>query len=139
MITDKNFKKAVELGREGLKKSPFNMNYIFGMYFASDNLGKNTEARQWRHKFEQLFEVLAQSGDGKNPQAAIVIIAMGDEQIYLETVGLTAKKRELMGSYDRVTLQEPNDLNQKELYFNIEKLGWHKQHNTIRKSTKDKY
>jgi hypothetical protein len=124
LIEAKNYTKALEVGREGLKKSPFNMNYVFGMHFAYDNLGKRAESRQWLYKFERLFEVLQKSGDGKTPQTAVVVTSIGDEQVYMETLGLYTKDRQLTAGVDKITLQQPNDLNQKELYFNIEPLGW---------------
>lgn len=124
LIEAKNYVKAVEIGREGLKKSPFNMNYIFGMHFAYDNLGKRNESRQWLHKFERLVEVLQKSGNGKTPQTALVVTSIGDEQVYMETLGVYAKDRKLTAGVDKITLQQPNDLNQQELYFNIEPLGW---------------
>ncbi len=124
LIEAKNYAKALEVGREGLKKSPFNMNYVFGMHFAYDNLGKRAESRQWLHKFERLMEVLQKSGDGKTAKTPIVVTSIGDEQVYMEALGLYVKDRKLAAGVDKIALQQPNELNQPELYFNIEPLGW---------------
>ncbi|MDJ1504481.1 DUF4919 domain-containing protein [Xanthocytophaga agilis] len=124
LIAAKDYQKAIAVGKEGIKKSPFNMNYIFGLHYAYDNLGQQAESQKWLNKFEKLLEVLEKSGDGKTSKTAIVVISIGDEQIYMETLGLTVKNRDLSSGTDKIILEEPNELHQKELYFNVEKLGW---------------
>ncbi len=133
LINEKAYEKAIVLGKEGLKRTPFNMNYIFGLYYAYENLQKTAEARRWLFKFEHLFDVLQQSGNGKTPATAFVVIAVGDEQIYLETLGLRTQSRDVISGCDKVVLQEPTEAGTKELYFNIEKLGLNDKKASIKK------
>jgi hypothetical protein len=127
LIEQKAFEKALAVGRAGLRETPFNLNYVFGMHYACDNLGRKAEARQWLHKFERLMEAIETSGDGRTPATAYVVIALGDVQVYLESLGLTATDRKLQDRRtEKITLQQPNELNLKEIYFNVEKLGWGK-------------
>ena len=125
LLEQRAFEKALAVGRAGLRETPFNLNYVFGMYYACDNLKRKAEARQWLHKFERLMEAIETSGDGRTPATAYVVVALGDVQVYLESLGLTATDRKLQDRrIEKITLQQPNDLNLKEIYFNVEKLGW---------------
>jgi len=115
-------KKALALGKAILADKPFDVNTIFGMVAAYSQMKNDKEARLWDFKFRRLVDTIFDSGNGRTKETAYVVTDSGDEFIVTGILGLDVARQTVVDNkYDLLEIVYPNELNIKEIYFNIEK------------------
>ena len=115
-------KKALTLGKAILADKPFEINTIFGMVAAYSQMKNDKEARLWDFKFRRLVDTIFDSGNGRTKETAYVVTDSGDEFIVTGILGLDVAKQTVVDNkYDLLEIVYPNELNIKQIYFNIEK------------------
>ncbi len=121
-LQQNDYKKALTLGKAILADKPFDVNTIFGMVAAHSQTKNDKEARLWDFKFRRLVDVILESGDGRSKETAYVVTDAGDEFIVTGILGLDVAKQTVVDNkYDLLEITYPNELNIKQIYFNIEK------------------
>ena len=121
-LQQNDHKKALTLGKAILADKPFEINTIFGMVAAYSQMKNDKEARLWDFKFRRLVDTIFDSGNGRSKETAYVVTDSGDEFIVTGILGLDVARQTVVDNkYDLLEIVFPNELNIKQIYFNIEK------------------
>ena len=93
--------------------------------FCLKKAGNEEEARREYAMFLGLFSSVLKSGDGKSPETALVVIAVDEEHIVLETAALTPVKQALVNhggsAFDRFEVKWPGSDRTVTLFFNVDR------------------
>jgi hypothetical protein len=119
-----NYELALKLADDILTQ-----NYIFTDAHlvatrAYENLGRTEEAKYHRYVLDGLIDSILQSGDGKTPESAFVVVLIEEEYVILAILQIAdagQSQRDIDGqSYDVFNGVDPQTNNPVELYFNID-------------------
>ncbi len=88
---------------------------------------KNTEQSDFhKYIYEQLIKSITDTGDGKSPETAFVVIEVHEEYVMLKAMGITTrpKSQSLINkgghSYDLLVVDDPDGKNEQKIYFNVD-------------------
>lgn len=128
-IQAKEFAKALELSDALLKTNYVDANAHFGAFVAHRELGHPEQSAYHKWVVQGLMKSIADSGDGKKPETAMVVISTDEEYTWFNFMGLRPAGQALLSenghSYDKMTAVDPNTKESSIFYFNIDKpFSW---------------
>lgn len=123
LIKEKDFNAALILGKLAFDADPLDLKTLFGLYICHQNLYNLTEAEKYQFLYFALVGTILETGSGKNPKEAFVVMNISDEYEIISSLGKEIKKHKtIKGDTDCFKLKKGEDktLNKiKKLYFNI--------------------
>jgi hypothetical protein len=93
---------------------------------ANQELKNSEQADFHKYIYQQLMKSITDSGDGKSPETAYVVIEVHEEYVLLRAMGIAAlpKSQSLMNkshhSYDVLVIEDPNTKSEQKIYFNVD-------------------
>ena len=101
----------------------------FGSFAAHRELGHADKAAYHQFVFEGLLNSIRNSGDGKTPETAFIVISTDEEYALFSYLGLRPQGQALIKekdhSYDRMTALDPKTNQSVVYFFNIDKpFNW---------------
>lgn len=128
-IEAKQFEQVRELAEIILAKNYLDLNGQFGAFVAYRNLGNRQKATLHKFLFDGLVHSIENSGDGKTPETAFVVISVDEEYVLLNWMGMRPAGQDMINqnghSYDRMKAVDPKTNQTVAYYFNIDKpFNW---------------
>jgi uncharacterized protein DUF4919 len=124
-LNEKNFAKVVEYAEKILQKNFLDINAHMSAFRAHTELQNQEKAAFHRYVGLGLLNSILQSGDGKTPQTAYVVISTDEEYVLMNFLGIRPSGQSLMHkdqhSYDVMTGTQQDGGETVTLYFNIDK------------------
>ena len=123
-LRDNDNETALKLANEILEQ-----NYIFPDAHAAaiqayQNLGQSEEVNYHRYVLNGLIKSIIQSGDGKSPETAFVVVLIEEEYAILAVLGIEHSGQSEMNvdghSYDVFNGTDSRSGSPVEIYFNID-------------------
>ena len=119
----KDFAGALKHAEAVLDSEYVNLDAHFVAFIAERDLGNTDKAEFHRTVFRGLVDSIRNSGDGKSPEKAWVIISVHEEYVVLRAMGLRPSGQSLMGKnghmYD-VMKAKGEDGKEETFYFNTD-------------------
>lgn len=128
-LSASEYANALEFAKKILAQNFLDLNGHFGAFVAHRELGHADDAAHHRFLFEGLIHSIENSGDGRSPATAFVVISTDEEYVLLNWLGLRATGQALINqdghSYDRMTAVNTKTNETVSYYFNIDKpFNW---------------
>jgi hypothetical protein len=125
----REFDKALQSAEKILASNYLDSSGHFGCFVAHRELGHADKAAYHRFVFDGLLNSIKNSGDGKTPETAFVVISTDEEYVLFNSLGLRATGQALINekghSYDKMTAVDPKTNETVVYYFNIDKpFNW---------------
>jgi hypothetical protein len=124
-LHDKDFATAIKNADTVLASNYADMDAHFVEYVAHGEL-KETEAAEL-HKFvlQGLLDSIRDSGDGKTPETAYIVIDVHEEYVVLRFMGVGLPKSQSYihkdgHAYDAIKYEDPETKEEKTIYFNVD-------------------
>jgi hypothetical protein len=129
-----DFEKAIPVGEEILRISPFHTKIIYAMLMAYGAKTDTARTANMAFRYYSLLRTIWMSGDGKNEYSAFVVLLISDEyelvkQMELETSGEQVPTK----CCDVITLKQPNHLQMEKIFFNTQKISEYLQSKSKKK------
>jgi hypothetical protein len=122
-LQSKDFAGALKDAGSVLDQQYVNMDAHFVAFVAERELGDAAKADFHRTVFRGLIDSIRNSGDGKSPEKAWVVISVHEEYVVLRALGLRPSGQSLVGQnghmYD-VMKAKDEDGNEETFYFNTD-------------------
>jgi|WetSurSiteA1Bulk_404760.scaffolds.fasta_scaffold23491_3 hypothetical protein len=131
----KDFENAILIGKKILEKDPTDLSYIHRIRLCYYYINDTLNLTNYTYRYIYLLKTIYNSGDGLSNKTAYVVTRVSDEYQILEHKKLALESQSLIGDCDVMTVKQPNDLNIKELYFNV-KFSLDHLRNTMKKNNK---
>lgn len=128
-LSANEYPNALEFAQTILAKNFLDLNGHFGAFISHRELGHTDDAARHKFLFEGLIHSIENSGDGKAPATAFVVISTDEEYVLLNWRGLRAAGQALINqdghSYDRMTAVNSKTNETVTYFFNIDKpFNW---------------
>lgn len=128
-LNAREFEAALKHSEKALETNYLDMNAHFVAFAAQKELGKTDKSDYHKFVFQGLIKSISDSGDGKSPATAFVVISTDEEYVWLNYMGLTVKSQALVEEkghrYDMMTSINPKTGQTVVYYFNVDKpLKW---------------
>jgi Domain of unknown function (DUF4919) len=124
-INGKQFDVALEHAEKILAGNFLDLNGQFGAYVAHGELNHPDKSAFHKYMFVSLLKSIQDSGDGKTPATAFVVISTDEEYVLFKILGLRVTNQALLNqdghSYDRMTATNPKTNETVVYFFNIDK------------------
>jgi hypothetical protein len=123
------YEQARESAETMLAQNFLDLNGQFGAFVSNRELGNTQKTTLHKFLFEGLIHSVENSGDGKTPETAFIVISVDEEYVLLNWRGLRATGQELIQqnghSYDLMKAVNTKTNEPVSYYFNIDKpLNW---------------
>ena len=112
------YESAYEEGIELLKQNPVNLKALSETAICALSLGNADVAVKYMFAVTSLIKAILNSGDGKSPYTAFVVISIADEYELLSAMGLRSAHQALSGQTDVISIENPKN-GQNKVYFNV--------------------
>lgn len=123
LIKVQDYYGALIRGKLAFEQDPLDLKTLFGLYLCHQNLLNLREAENYQFLYYALIGTILNTGSGKNPDEAFVIMNISDEYEIISSLGKDIKKHKtIKGDTDCFSFKKGDDkvLNKiKRLYFNI--------------------
>jgi Domain of unknown function (DUF4919) len=123
-INAKDFTKAVKNAEVVLENDYADMDAHFAEYLAYRELDDGKQAEFHRSVFDGLIRSIFDSGDGKTPETAYVVISVDEEYVLLRVLHLSPAGQSLLHekghSFDLLEAKDPKTGGTINLYFNVD-------------------
>jgi len=128
-LNAKQYDKALTDASTILDSNYLDLNAHFGAFVSNRELGNADKAAYHRFVFTGLVNSIKNSGDGKTPETAFVVISTDEEYVLFNFMGLRVQNQALIKEkghdYDKMTALDPKTNETVVYYFNIDKpFGW---------------
>jgi Domain of unknown function (DUF4919) len=124
-INGKDYDKALASAERMLAKNYLDINGHFGCFAAHNRLGHTDKAAYHKFVFEGLLNSIKDSGDGKTPETAFIVISTDEEYALFNWLGLRVSGQALIHKdghdYDKMTVNDPKTNETSDYFFNIDK------------------
>lgn len=100
-INTRDFEAALKNANVVLANQYINMDGHFAAYIAHRELHQDDQAAIHRTTFRSLLSSIIDSGDGRSPKTAWVVINVHEEYVVLRVLGLTASKQSVTHEGER--------------------------------------
>jgi len=124
-INANEFDKALESAEQILARNFLDLNGQFGAYVAHGELKHPDKSAFHKYMFVGLLKSIQDSGDGKTPATAFVVISTDEEYVLFNMMGFRVTDQALVNqdghSYDRMTATNPKTNETVVYFFNIDK------------------
>jgi Domain of unknown function (DUF4919) len=119
------YSKVLDRAMEILSHNYMDIMGHFGAFVANRELGHADKSTYHRYVFEGLVNSIKNSGDGKTPETAFVVISTDEEYALFNYLGLRPSGQALIKdkghSFDKMTAVDPKTNASVVYYFNIDK------------------
>lgn len=115
----KDYKNSALIGKRILDKDPTNLAYIHRTRLCYYHLKDSLNLVNYTYRYIYLLKTIYASGDGLSNKTAYVVTRVSDEYQIIEDKKLELESQSLVGDCDKMSFKQPNDLNIKELFFNV--------------------
>ena len=115
----KDYENSILIGKKILEKDPTDLTYIHRIRLCYYHIHDTLNLTNYTTRYIYLLKTIYNSGDGLSNKTAYVVTRVSDEYQILEHKELEYESQSLVGDCDVMTVKQPNDLNIKELYFNV--------------------
>lgn len=123
-LNGKDFAKALKDADTVIASEYVNLDAHFVAYIAHRELQETEKAKFHRAVFNGLAKSILDSGDGKTPEKAMVVIAVHEEYVVMRILGVSATKQSVTHtnghSYDVMEVQDNKSGATGTLYFNVD-------------------
>ncbi len=125
-LNKKDFPAALKDAEAVLKSDYVNIDAHFVAFVANREMGATDKAEFHRTVFRGLIDSIMNSGDGKSPEKAWVVITVHEEYVILNVLGFMRfpMNQSLMHkdghSYDVMTAKKADDGTEQTFYFNVD-------------------
>lgn len=128
-LNDKQYDKALAAANAILDSNYLDMMANFAAYVSNRELSNSERATYHRFVFDGLLNSIKNSGDGKTPETAFVVISTDEEYVLFNFLGLRVQSQSLEKvnghSFDKMTALDPKTDKTTVYYFNVDKpLAW---------------
>lgn len=128
-LNAKQFEQARDIAETILAQNFLDLNGQFGAFVAYRELGNRQKTALHKFLFEGLVHSVENSGDGKSPETAFIVISVDEEYVLLNWRGLRATDQSLVNqnghSYDLMKAVNTKTNETVSYYFNIDKpFNW---------------
>lgn len=128
-LNSRQYDQALTSSEKILAANYLDIHAHFGAYIANRELGHAEKADYHKNIFQKLIKSITDSGDGKKPETAFVVISTDEEYALFNFLRLEPSAQELIEdkghNYDKMTVLEPKSKQKIVYYFNIDKpLDW---------------
>jgi hypothetical protein len=128
-LTGKQYDQALLSSEKILAANYLDMNAHFGAYLAHRELGHADKADYHKNILQKLLKSITDSGDGKGPKTAFLVISTDEEYAWFNSMGLQTSAQELIEdnghNYDKMTVLDPKSKQKTTYYFDIDKpFNW---------------
>ncbi|MCU1267016.1 MAG: hypothetical protein JWM21_3334 [Acidobacteria bacterium] len=128
-LKQKDYEKTLTNATTMLSANYLDIMGHFGAFVAQRELGHADLSVYHRWVFEGLLNSIKNSGDGKTPETAFVVIATDEEYALFNYLGLRPQDQALVKekghNFDRMTALDPQTNQTVVYYFNIDKpFNW---------------
>lgn len=123
-LNAKDFNKALQQAEIVLDGEYVNIDAHFVAFAANREAGASDKAAFHKAIFVGLVNSIRESGDGKSPETAWVIISVNEEYVLLRALGFKPSGQSLMmkngHAYDVMKVNDVKDGSEETLYFNTD-------------------
>jgi hypothetical protein len=123
-LSKKDYPAALKQAELVLQSEYVNMDAHFVAYIANREMGALDKAEFHRTVFRGLIDSIRNSGDGKSPEKAWVVITVHEEYVLLRVLGFTPSEQSLLHkdghSYDVMKVKNAEDGTEQTFYFNVD-------------------
>ncbi|HEY6046162.1 MAG TPA: DUF4919 domain-containing protein [Pyrinomonadaceae bacterium] len=128
-LSANQYEQARDIAETILAQNFLDLNGQFGALVAYRELGNTQKATLHKFLFEGLVHSVENSGDGKSPETAFIVISVDEEYVLLNWRGLRATDQSLVNqdghSYDLMKAVNTKTNETVSYYFNIDKpFNW---------------
>ena len=128
-LNGRQYDQALTSSEKILAVNYLDIHAHFGAYIANRELGHGEKADYHKNIFQKLIKSITDSGDGKGPETAFVVISTDEEYALFNFLGLQPSAQELNEdkghNYDKMTVLDPKSHQKVTYYFNIDKpFNW---------------
>ena len=128
-LNTEQFDKALADASAILDSNYLDLNAHFVALVSNRELGNANKAAYHRFVFTGLLDSIKNSGDGKTPETAFVVISTDEEYVLFNFMELRVQDQSLIKekghNFDRMTALDPKNNETVVYYFNIDKpFGW---------------
>lgn len=115
--------KMLDYAIQVLEDNPIDLRQLTNRIFVYEQNRKTDLARIWQYKLNHLLLVIAASGNGSDPENAIIVVYPQHEYDFLNLSGMTAiSQRFEPPHFDYIEAQKTGSKNINGYYFNIEEM-----------------
>jgi hypothetical protein len=124
-LNDKDFPSAIQNADTVLASNYVDMDAHFVEYVAHKELDESDPAGLHKFVLQGLLNSIVDSGDGKTPETAYVVIDVHEEYVMLRLAGIGLPKsqsylRKDGHAYDAITYDDPQTKEEQKVYFNVD-------------------
>jgi hypothetical protein len=121
-----NYREAIDMADKDLAINYLDIDAHTIALMASSKLGDKAREAHHRYVGMGILKSIKNSGDGKSPSTAFVVIAVSEEYLLMQVMGLQFKKQALVHTgghdFDVMTAMVPDTGETVEVYFNIDPI-----------------
>jgi hypothetical protein len=128
-LAKKEYQEAIPFGKNILAENPVNLAITYDMLVCYHELAVKDTARIYAERYYNMLEAIANSGDGKSPETAFVVLKVNDEYQMLYYMQLDSEGQSLLytefGPVDKLKIARvkkkkgAEGQKVKEVYFNV--------------------
>jgi hypothetical protein len=126
-VDAKDYAQALDLANQVIEFNELSPRAHMGAVYASNGLGKLEQAEYHQYVARGIIESILESGDGKSPETAYVVIAVPEEYVILSVLGVRVEVQqwdEINGhNYDFFEVIDQQTDDKSTIYFNID-IPW---------------
>jgi hypothetical protein len=119
-----NYSKVSKLAEQALEKNLLFPRFQWAAFYANDQLGNAEEANFHYTFLDNLVNSILESGDGKTPETAFVVISVEEEYLLLGWMEFQTTMQEFVELenhyYDQFQAIDPDTGEEVSIYFNID-------------------
>ncbi|MGB9408591.1 MAG: DUF4919 domain-containing protein [Terracidiphilus sp.] len=123
-LNKKNYPEALKNAEAVLASDYVNIDAHYVALVANREMGAADQAEFHRAVFRGLVNSIRDSGDGKSPETAWVVITVHEEYVILRILGFTPAGQSLLNkdghSYDVMKVKNAKDGTEQTFYFNVD-------------------
>ena len=123
-LNKKDYPAALKNAEAVLGSEYVNMDAHFVAYIANREMGAMDKAAFHRTVFRGMIDSIRNSGDGKSPEKAWVVISVHEEYVLLRVLGFKPSEQSLIHkdghSYDEMKVKNAEDGTEQTFYFNVD-------------------
>ena len=128
-LNGRQYDQALTSSEKILAANYLDIHAHFGAYIANRELGHAEKADYHKNIFQNLIKSITDSGDGKRPETAFVVISTDEEYALFNFLGVEPSAQELIEdkghNYDKMTVLDPKSKQKITYYFDIDKpFNW---------------
>lgn len=121
--TQADYKRIRDYADKALADNPLDLRQINYRIYAYEKLGKINLAKIWQHKLNHLLEVIGNSGTGRTPEEARIVVLLQHEYDFLNMSGRQVTDSEYQEPhYDYVRIQQKATHDPQGFYFDVEPI-----------------